>query len=236
VSPRRQNPDNRTTLIDAAARLVAEGGPRSLSARRLATEAGTSTMAVYTYFGSMSAIVREIVHDGFARLQGLFDLVEPSDDPVADMALLGRIYRHNAITNRHVFEVMFGGSSLAGFALTEEDRQHGRYTLSTVVDCAHRCVADGRFRPGDPMLLAHHMWLGVHGTVLLDLGGYLVSPYDVSVCFESQLVALMIGAGDDPVSAATSVTASLNRFEAGFGDSLDGAVGDRYADGLGQAT
>jgi len=35
VSPRRQNPDNRTTLIDAAARLVAEGGPRSLSARLL---------------------------------------------------------------------------------------------------------------------------------------------------------------------------------------------------------
>ena len=143
MSPRRQNPDNRTTLIDAAARLVAEGGPRSLSARLLAREAGTSTMAVYTYFGSMSAIVREIVHDGFARLQRLFNLVEPTDDPVADMALLGRIYRHNAITNRHVFEVMFGGSSLAGFALTEEDRQHGRYTLTTVVDCAHRCAAAG---------------------------------------------------------------------------------------------
>ena len=193
-------------------------------------------MAVYTYFGSMSAIVREIVHDGFARLQGLFDLAEPSDDPVADMALLGRIYRHNAITNRHVFEVMFGGSSLAGFALTEEDRQHGRYTLSTVVDCAHRCVAAGRFRQSDPVLLAHHMWLGVHGTVLLDLGGYLVSPYDVSVCFESQLVALMIGAGDNPVSAATSVAASVSRFEAGFGDGLDGAFNGDIEGGFEQAT
>jgi AcrR family transcriptional regulator len=217
VSPRRQNPDNRATLIDAAARLVAEGGPRSLSARLLAREAGTSTMAVYTYFGSMSAIVREIVHDGFARLQRLFKLVEPTDDPVADMALLGRVYRHNAITNRYVFEVMFGGSSLAGFALTEEDRQHGRYTLTTVIDCARRCAAAGRFRPEDPVLKAHHMWLCVHGTVLLDLGGYLIPPYDASQCFESQLVSLMIGAGDDPVSAATSVTISASRFDAGFG-------------------
>lgn len=224
MSPRRLNPDNRTTLIDAAARLVAEGGPRSLSARLLAREAGTSTMAVYTYFGSMSAIVREIVHDGFARLQRLFDLVEATDDPVADMALLGRVYRHNAVTNRHVFEVMFGGSSLAGFALTEEDRQHGRYTLTTVVDCAHRCTAAGRFRPGDPVLKAHHMWLGVHGTVLLDLGGYLVSPYDASRCFESQLVSLMIGAGDDPVSAARSVTASGRRFDAGFGQAIQEVV------------
>ena len=217
MSPRRQNPDNRATLIDAAARLVAEGGPRSLSARLLAKEAGTSTMAVYTYFGSMSEIVREIVHDGFARLQRLFNLVELTDDPVADMALLGRVYRHNAITNRYVFDVMFGGSSLAGFALTEEDRQHGRYTLSTVVDCAHRCAAAGRFRPEDPVLKAHHMWLSVHGTVLLDLGGYLVPPYDASQCFESQLVSLMIGAGDDPVSAAKSVATSASRFEAEFG-------------------
>ncbi len=217
MSPRRRNPDNRATLIDAAARLVAEGGPRSLSARLLAREAGTSTMAVYTYFGSMSAIVREIVHDGFARLQRLFNLVEATDDPVADMALLGRVYRHNAITNRYVFEVMFGGSSLAGFALTEEDRQHGRYTLTAVIDCARRCAAAGRFRPEDPVLKAHHMWLGVHGTVLLDLGGYLIPPYDASKCFESQLVSLMIGAGDDPVRAATSVTMSASRFDAGFG-------------------
>ena len=217
MSPRRQNPENRATLIDAAARLVAEGGPRSLSARLLAREAGTSTMAVYTYFGSMSAIVREIVHDGFGRLQRLFNLVEPTDDPVADMALLGRVYRHNAITNRHVFEVMFGGSSLAGFALTEEDRQHGRYTLTNVIECARRCAAAGRFRPEDPVLKAHNMWLAVHGTVLLDLGGYLIPPYDGSQCFESQLVSLMIGAGDDPVSAAASVTMSASRFDAGFG-------------------
>jgi hypothetical protein len=61
------------------------------------------------------------------------------------------------------------------------------------------------------------MWLGVHGTVLLDVGGYLVPPYDASRCFESQLVSLMIGAGDDPVSAATSVKVSGERFKAGFG-------------------
>jgi AcrR family transcriptional regulator len=217
MSPRRLNPGNRTVLIDAAARLVTEEGPRSLSARRLATEAGTSTMAVYTYFGSMSAIVREIVHDGFKRLQNLFDLVEPTDDPVADMALLGRVYRHNARSNRHVFQVMFGGSSLGGFALTEEDRQHGRYTLTSVIDRARQCVAAGRFREEDPALIAHHMWLGVHGTVILELGAYLVPPYDASLCFESQLISLMIGAGDDPASASRSVSISGSRFDIRFG-------------------
>ncbi len=216
MSPRRVNQDNRTALIDAAARLVAEGGPRGLTARRLAAETGSSTMAVYTHFGSMSAIVREIVHDGFARLQQLFDMVEPTADPVADMALLGRVYRYNAVTNRHVFEVMFGGSSLAGFALEEEDRQHGRYTLAPVADCAGRCVAAARFRPDEPALLAHHMWLGVHGTVTLELGGYLVKPFDADYCLETQLVSLMVGAGDEPALAQESVGSSGRRFDSGF--------------------
>jgi AcrR family transcriptional regulator len=169
-------------------------------------------MAIYTYFGSMSALVREIVHEGFGRLERLFDLVQPTGDAVADMALFGRAYRHNAVTNRHVFSVMFGGSSLAGFALTEEDRQYGRYTLSGVVDCAGRCIASGRFRPDDPVLVAHHMWLAVHGTVSLELGAYLIEPYDADRCFEAQLVGLMVGAGDDPHQAAASVAASAKRF------------------------
>ena len=70
---------------------------------------------------------------------------------------------------------------------------------------------------GGSVLTAHHMWLGVHGTVLLDVGGYLVPPYDASRCLGRRLVTLMIGAGDNPVSAARSVTVSGERFEAGFG-------------------
>jgi AcrR family transcriptional regulator len=174
-------------------------------------------MAVYTYFGGMTGLVREIVRDGFGRLQRLFDLVEPSGDPVADMALLGRAYRHNAVTNRHVFKVMFGGASLAGFALSEEDRQYGRYTLSSVAECAGRCLAAGRFDGEDPLLIAHEMWLAVHGTVTLEIDAYLVPPYDADRCFESQLVTVMVGSGDDRAAAQASVAASVERFKAEFG-------------------
>jgi AcrR family transcriptional regulator len=220
VSPRRQDPSNRITLLNAAARLIATGGPQSLSARRLAAATGMSTMAVYTYFGSMNGIVREIARDGFKRLERLFMLVEPTDDPVADMAMLGRIYRYNALTNGHAFEVMFGSSNLASFALTEEDRQHGRYTLSSVVACAQRCVAASRFTPGDPVLIAHHMWIGVHGATLLELGRYLVPPYDGNAFLEPQLVSLMVGAGDEQARAQASVAASLSRFSASFGPAM----------------
>ncbi|MBA9005597.1 MULTISPECIES: TetR/AcrR family transcriptional regulator [Thermomonospora] len=211
MSPRRLDPAIRTTLIDIAARLLAQEGPQALSTRRLAAEAGSSTMVVYTHFGAMSGLVREVVHEGFARLQGYLTRVERTGDPVADMALLGRAYRHNALANPHLYAVMFGGASLAGFSLTEEDRQHGRYTLANVVECAARCLEAGRFRAGDAELVAHQMWSAIHGLITLELGGYLIPPYDAERCFEAQLVALMVGAGDAPEAATRSVAASRHR-------------------------
>ncbi|WP_344252698.1 TetR/AcrR family transcriptional regulator [Actinoplanes campanulatus] len=203
----------RAKLLDIAARLLAEEGPQAITARRVADEAGISTMPVYTYFGGMSGLVREVVYEGFARMQHHFTLVRRTDDPVSDMALLGRAYRRNALANPHLYATMFGGSSLAGLQLSEEDRQYGRYTLAGVVECAGRCIAAGRFREADEYLIAHQMWSATHGLVNLELGGYLVAPYDAEVCFEAQLVGLMVGAGDSVEDARRSVERSRERQE-----------------------
>jgi AcrR family transcriptional regulator len=212
VSPRRLDPAIAAALVDRAARLLAEEGAQSLTTRRIAAEVGTSTMAVYTYFGGMSGLVREMVREGFARLHRRFGQVGRTGDPVADMATYGRAYRYNALANSHLYAAMFGGSSLAGFELTDEDRQYGRYTIADVVDCARRCVETGRFRPADADLVANSMWISTHGLVVLELGGYLVEPWDADRCFEAQLVAMMVGAGDTLEAATRSVAASADRF------------------------
>ncbi len=229
VSPRRSDPLIRPTLIDIGARLMSEEGPRALSTRRLAAEAGCSTMAVYTHFGGMSGLVREMVHEGFARLQVHFSHVLDTSDPVADMALLGRAYRYNAHRNPHLYSIMFGTSTHAGFSLTEEDRQYGRYTLAKVVHTAHRCITDGRFSTDDPELVAHHMWTALHGLVTLELGHYLIPPYDPDTCFETQLVNLMTSAGDTRRDASRSVAASLLRLAAEVEDVNGDAPAERAA-------
>lgn len=169
-------------------------------------------MAIYTYFGSMSELIREVAKEGFSRLAEMFACVEPTSDPVADMAYLGRLYRHNAVTNRYLYSVMFGGDALQGYALTEADRQNGRYTLSPAIDCARRCIEAGRFRRDDPVIVAHQMWLGIHGAVTLEIGGYLIDPWPADDCFEAQLVNLMVGAGDDLAAARQSVEVAAERF------------------------
>ena len=210
--PRKADPNVRATLIDVAARLLAEEGPPALSTRRIAAEAETSTMAVYTHFGSMSGLVREIVYEGFARLQNHFGQVKQTDDPVADLCVHGRAYRGNAVANSHLYAAMFGGESLSGFELTEDDRQHGRYVLASIVECVARCIDAGRFRPGDAGLVAHHMWFAMHGLVNLELGRYLIEPWTADACFETQLVSLVVGEGDDLAAATASVALSAERY------------------------
>jgi hypothetical protein len=106
---------------------------------------------------------------------------------------------------------MFGGSNLAGFRLTDEDRQHGRYTLEILVKAVARCMEAGRFNPGNAELVAHQMWIAVHGLVTLELGGYLFKPYDADACFDAQVRSLLIGVGDEVDAATRTVAAAHTR-------------------------
>ena len=62
VPPRSADPHLRERIINTAARLLATEG--SASARRLARELGTSTMVVYTHFGGMDELTRQVMRRG----------------------------------------------------------------------------------------------------------------------------------------------------------------------------
>ncbi len=213
MSPRRIDPQLANALLEAAAKLLAEEGAAGLTVRRLAAAVGTSTTVVYTHFGGMDNLVRALVYEGFARLHQRMSTVQPTADPVADIMALGYMYRANALDHPQLYVVMFGNAALGGFALADGDRQHGRYTLQPLVEAVSRAVEIGRFRGGDPLLIAQNMWIALHGLVTLELGGYLISPYDADTCFKTQLRSLTIGAGDDLDAALASYTRARRRRE-----------------------
>lgn len=201
--------DPRRGLVEAAARLLAEQGPRALTARALAQQAGTSTMAVYTYFGGMPGLVRAVIREGFARLANHLAAVQPGDDPVADAVRLAFAYRQSAHSSPHLYAVMFGGSSIAGFELSDEDRRIGLYTFRVAHDIVSRCIEAGRFRPADPWSVARHMWCQLHGLVSLELAGYLTLIDQAEDEFRQYLRDFAVGAGDTVERADASVTRAL---------------------------
>lgn len=201
--------DPRRGLVEAAARLLAEQGPRALTARALTQQVGTSTMAVYTYFGGMPGLVRAVIREGFARLADHLAAVPPGNDPVADACRLAFAYRQSAHSSPHLYAVMFGGSSMAGFDLSDEDRRIGLYTFRVARDIVSRCIQAGRFRPADPWSVARHKWCQLHGLVSLELAGYLTSDDQAEGEFRQYLRDFAVGAGDTLERAQASVIRAL---------------------------
>ena len=197
MSPKASDPRIHSALIDAAARLLAEGGPGALTTRALAAEVGTSTMAVYTYFRGMDELRAAVRKEGFERLAAWLDAVAPSDDPVADVAALGAAYTSNAVENPHLYRFMFVEP------LRDQDPEVGVETFERLVADVARAVSAGRFE-GKPAELATQLWVVVHGTVTLYLAGLLSLDQLVDSSTEMAL-NLFTAFGDDPARARRSM-------------------------------
>jgi AcrR family transcriptional regulator len=173
VSTEREatQPAIRLRLIDEAARILDEEGPSALSVRRLAAGAETSTMAVYTHFGSMSSVVDAVATEGFRRLIARVDAVGVTDDPLADLRRSAAAYRHNALENRHLYLVMFGAISLGRFGGHGADREVSSAAFDQLVARIARAMDAGALRPGNPREVAAQFWSALHGYVMLELAG-----------------------------------------------------------------
>jgi AcrR family transcriptional regulator len=161
----------RARLIEEAARILGEEGPSALSARRLAAAAGTSTMAVYTHFGSMAGVVDEVATEGFRRLIAHVEAVRLTDDPLADLRRTAQAYRDNALENRHLFGVMFGAISTGGFHGRGPDPDVAAAAFDQVVAAIARAMDAGVLLEGDPRAVAAQFWSALHGYVMLELAG-----------------------------------------------------------------
>jgi len=163
--------DPRAELVEAGARVLAEQGPGALSARTLARAAGTSTMAVYTHFGAMSAVVDEVATEGFRRLIDHVDAVGVTDDPIDDLLRSAAAYRDNALENRHLYGVMFGATSVGGLGGDGADAEVSSAAFEQLVAGVRRAMAAGALRDGDAGAVAAQFWSALHGYVMLELAG-----------------------------------------------------------------
>jgi AcrR family transcriptional regulator len=190
-------------LIEAAARLVAEEGPDALTTRRLASEVGTSTMAVYTYFNGMGELRHAILEEGFRRFGEFLDQVPIGDDPVAELTELGGAYFINAITNPHLYRFIFTEKS-------KVDSEVGMETFERLVEGVGRAVDAGRVE-GDPRAVARQMWAMAHGVVTLHLSDLLTLDEAIEA-FQGMGFAVMVGLGDDPKRTRVSIERAQPRF------------------------
>lgn len=182
----------RTRLLDEAGRLLSDEGPAALSLRRLAKDVGTSTTAVYSLFGSKSALVRAVFLEAFGRFGARLDAVPRTSDPIADVISLGIAYRESALAEPHLYAVMFG-RMIPEFEPEPEDKAVAVATMNPLVDAVKRIVADRGLTDVIPEIVAIGLWAQAHGLVSLELGDNMPDGFDMATHYEYMLAAAARG-------------------------------------------
>jgi AcrR family transcriptional regulator len=172
VNPPKPAALDAAALVDVAARLLVEEGPAKLSLRRLAAEAGTSTMAVYTRFGDKGRLLAAMHGEGFRRLGAALHAVPHTGDPVADLYAMGLAYREAALASRHLYSLMFG-RPLAELSEDEQAQAVARAAYAPLIDGVRRCQEAGAMTADDAERIALHLWSTAHGMVSLELNDQL---------------------------------------------------------------
>jgi AcrR family transcriptional regulator len=113
--PREHDEDTRLALLEAAERIVSDGGPAALSVRAVADAAGTTTRAVYSLFGSKDGLlVQALARDAFEFLYTEIGKLVETDDPAEDVIDIGmlvfrRLVREHPALYRIAFQRIVPG-------------------------------------------------------------------------------------------------------------------------------
>jgi AcrR family transcriptional regulator len=97
--PREHDDETRVALRRAAERVVAARGPAGFSVRAVAEEAGTTTRAVYTLFGSGDGLlVDALAQEAFEFLADEIDKLVETDDAGGDLVDVGVLVFRRLVT------------------------------------------------------------------------------------------------------------------------------------------
>lgn len=169
----RSQDETSEALLEAAHRLLAESGPDSLTVRRIATEAGMSTMNVYSRFGGKDGVIDELYADGYRRLLAAIESVPDTDDIASDIVRIAEAYHTFAIENPTYYGVMFR-SSVHGFHPSESSTALGLSGLASFVERVEAGQANNTIATHQTCTstdIAAWLWATCHGLVSLELDG-----------------------------------------------------------------
>lgn len=188
-------------LVDAALRVLAEHGVGELTVRRVAEEAGSSTMGVYSRFGGRAGLLEALYQRSFNLLAQDLAAVPATHDPLHDLRELADGYRAFALAGPQRYLFMFSRP------LTDFEPDSGLHaavlqtTFVPFIDAVRRSGAEGL----GTTRAAYCLWCVMHGLVGLELTDVLRTP-----------LTTWGVTGDDPSAAERMYRAGVQAMIAGL--------------------
>ncbi|ODN68707.1 TetR/AcrR family transcriptional regulator [Methylobrevis pamukkalensis] len=166
----------RTALLDAAERRIADAGLTALKARDLASEVGCAVGALYTLVADMDEVVLRVGSRTLGRLDAALTASAASaaaGTPAARLVAIARTYADFAADNLHLWRALFEFRLADGRALPDWSAEE-QIRLFRHIDAPLSAL-----RPDLPdaerHLLARTLFSAVHGIVVLGLEGKLIA-------------------------------------------------------------
>lgn len=193
----------REQLTLAAVELLENSGPDEMTARKITARVGTSSMSVYTDFGSMGGLVAAVVDHGFGLLRDDMEAVGVTSDSLADLWRGVVAVRQFALAHPHLFRVMFAAEALGGYQRSGDELEQGVETLAILNRWCKRIIADGVVRTLEVGDVTRYIWGVMHGHIMLEMAGYL-DHGERRFAFAMQTAFIGIGAHIDAATAAVA--------------------------------
>ncbi len=180
------------TLLRAASDVLATDGPAALTVRRIAHQAGVSTMNVYSRFGGKDGVIDHLFIEGFARLFDAVQAAPLTGDALADLRRCGSNYRQFALANPTYYSIMFD-RVVADYQPSAAALEQAGATLQQLADRVARAMSMGALAQADPMVTAASLWATCHGLVSLELKDAKPDSIDWAHVFQATTAALFRG-------------------------------------------
>ena len=165
--------DAAAALLTAARRIFEADGLPALSVRRVAEEAGCTTMQVYSRYGGKDGLLQALFDEGFAALAAAQGAVPVSLPPAERVRRLCREYLRIAAERPHHYALMLGSHS-GVFEPPEESRKCAFATLTHLVEAVRRALPSTPDQEARAHEVAHqilalcHGWATLSATRLID--------------------------------------------------------------------
>ncbi len=189
---KRRPDDVGAAMLEVACRLLATEGPEALTTRRIAAEAGTTTMTLYARFGDKDGVGQAVIVEGFTRLKAAMErAAKRSKEPAKGVIAVARAYRRFALENPAFYAAMFQRTGRAALP-TAEGHCVGTETFGVLAAVVQRSVDAGIVRD-DADVVARRVWAMCHGVVSLELVGMGVAPAASDAYFDGSIRSVIDG-------------------------------------------
>jgi AcrR family transcriptional regulator len=189
--PREHDEQVAEVLLDAAEQLIAANGVDGLSLRAVAEDAGTTTRAIYTLFGSKSALVGALGVRAMHLLRQEVPARRATEDPVADVVEAGLVFRRFALEHPALFSVAFHRASARSWPLF---RDAAVEAFNTLAQWFQPLAAQGLLGDRSVSEAAQQFDALCEGLAWMELRGNPLQP-DPESFWRSAITALVTGFG-----------------------------------------